>query len=72
MANDPTEILDLRTASGAAVNRAMARGVRAELIRNKLAGNTVVVWQDGKIVHIPPDALEIFPEPEPIPTEPKS
>jgi hypothetical protein len=51
--------LDLRTASGQEVNEAMAHGVFDALKRHKEAGRSVVVWEDGRIVHVPPDEIVI-------------
>lgn len=60
----PPENCDLRRASGTEANRAMARGVRAALLRNKLAGNSVVIWEDGQIVTVPADELVMPAEPD--------
>ena len=42
------------------ITKALARAVREALIRHKKAGNPVVVWQDGKIVWLKPEDIEIF------------
>ena len=51
--------IDLRTATGAEVSRAIARGVREALIEHKRAGVPAVVWEDGRIVLILPEQIEI-------------
>jgi hypothetical protein len=37
---------------------AARRAVRAALREHKLAGNPVAVWQDGKVVLVPPEKIE--------------
>jgi hypothetical protein len=41
------------------VERAVARAVRAALLRHKQAGNPVCEWRDGKVVWIAPEDIEI-------------
>jgi hypothetical protein len=45
------------------IEKALARGVREALIRHKQAGNPIAVWDDGKVVWIAPEDIEIPPEP---------
>jgi hypothetical protein len=54
--------LDLRTATGREINDAMARGVFDALRRHKEAGQPVVVWENGRIVHLSPEEIAV-PEP---------
>jgi hypothetical protein len=42
-----------------AMQRAMNRGVREALRRHKLLGESIVVWEDGEIVEVPPEEIEI-------------
>ena len=44
---------------GKPIDDALARGVAAALRRHKKLGNTIVVWRDGKIVHIPAEQIEV-------------
>jgi hypothetical protein len=44
---------------GKPIDDALARGVAAALRRHKQLGNPIVVWRDGKIVHIPADQIEV-------------
>lgn len=37
---------------------AAQRAVRAALLEHKRAGNPIAVWEDGKVVLIPPDKIE--------------
>lgn len=50
------------------VTRGLALGVRDALIRHKKLGESIAVWQDGKVVIIPPEEIVIPPlddEPDP-------
>ena len=40
------------------ITRAMVQGVREALLKHKQAGNSIVIWKDGKIVWLKPE--EIF------------
>ena len=42
---------------GDEVDIAMRRAVREALIEHKKLGHTIVVWQDGKIVKLPPEEI---------------
>ena len=42
---------------GKEVDEALKRGVREALLRHKKLGQSIVVWQDGKVVEIPPDQI---------------
>jgi hypothetical protein len=44
------------------VERALARAVRAALLRHKQAGNPVCEWRDGKVVWIAPEDIQIWDE----------
>ena len=41
------------------IMNAFNRGVRTALLEHKRAGVPIVVWRDGKIVHIPAEEIEI-------------
>lgn len=43
----------------AVMTAALAKGVRAALLRHKQAGNPIVVWRDGKVVWVPPEEIVI-------------
>ena len=45
------------------VEAAVQAAVRDALIAHKRAGNPIVVWENGQVVWIPPDQIEIFEEP---------
>jgi len=40
--------------------RQVGREVRRE---HKLLGPPIVIWRDGKVVHVPPEEIVIDPEP---------
>lgn len=50
---------------GTPIDKALRQGVRDALIRHKKLGNSIVVWRDGKIVHIPPDEIQLPDEEAP-------
>jgi len=39
------------------IDEGIRRAVRKALQRHKLAGQSVYVWRDGKVVEIPPQAI---------------
>ena len=38
---------------------AAQEAVRAALLEHKLAGNSIAVWRDGKVVLLPPEQIEV-------------
>jgi len=44
------------------VEAAVQAAVRDALAAHKRAGNSIVVWENGQVVWIPPDQIEIFEE----------
>jgi hypothetical protein len=49
---------------GTAIDAALRRAVQDALRRHKLLGNTVVVWQDGKVVRLQPQDIPIDDPPK--------
>jgi hypothetical protein len=47
----------------AGVEAAVQAAVRDALIQHKRAGNPIVVWEDGRVVWIPAEEIEIPEEP---------
>lgn len=37
---------------------AFRRGVRAAILRHKALGESIVIWRDGRIVHVPPEQID--------------
>ncbi|MBF0558514.1 MAG: hypothetical protein HQL08_07010 [Nitrospirae bacterium] len=46
-------------ANPATITEALAQGVRDALIKHKQAGNSIVVWRDGKAVWIKPEDITL-------------
>ena len=44
---------------GTEIDAALVRGVREALIRHKKLGESIVVWEDGKVVVLPPDKIPV-------------
>jgi hypothetical protein len=44
-------------ADHALITEAIARGVREAVLQHARAGRPVPIWQDGKVVWIPPDEI---------------
>jgi hypothetical protein len=42
---------------------ALRRGAQAALRQHKLLGYPIAVWEDGKVVWIPPEEIELDEEP---------
>jgi hypothetical protein len=49
---------------GTVVDKALRQAVREALLRHKREGNPIVVWEDGKVVWIPPEEITVEDEPE--------
>lgn len=60
--NSPVD-LDAVLADSHKVETALREAVRQALLRHKQAGNPVVIWRDGKVEIVPPEALQIRAEP---------
>jgi hypothetical protein len=44
---------------GATIDKALKQAVREAMIRHKKEGNSVIAWQDGKIVRIKPENIPV-------------
>jgi hypothetical protein len=44
---------------GTPIDEGLRRGVREALRRHKKLGHSIVVWRDGRIVHVPPEEIQI-------------
>jgi hypothetical protein len=49
---------------GKVLERAAQRAVREALRRHKLLGESIVVWENGRIVEIPPEEIVITEDDE--------
>ncbi len=41
------------------ITQALAQGVRDALLKHKRAGNSIVVWREGKAVWIKPEEISV-------------
>ena len=48
---------------GSEIDRAMRDAVCQALRRHKRLGESVVVWENGRVVELPPDEIEATPGP---------
>jgi hypothetical protein len=66
------EALDRLFADPGLVTEMAQRAVREALREHRLLGHSIVVWQDGKVVHLPPEQIpvDLTEEPAaPVPVE---
>lgn len=61
-ASDPS--LPARLRDRAAIDSALRDGTQAALLRHKVAGVPIVVWQDGKMVTIEADQITATTAPQ--------
>jgi hypothetical protein len=45
-----------------AIERILQAGIRKTLSVEKLLGNSISIWKDGKVVIVPPEEIVISPE----------
>ena len=43
----------------ALIGKVLSDGVRQAVLAHKLAGRSIVVWRDGKVVHVPAEEIEV-------------
>lgn len=46
-------------ADGREIDAALAQAVREAILEHKRAGNPIAVWQDGRVVWIPPEEIVV-------------
>jgi len=64
MANIPEEHPEVRSIEELfldheLVTAALTRGVNRALWRHKQLGESIVIWEDGKVVEIPPEEIDV-------------
>jgi hypothetical protein len=52
------------------IGKLLRLGVREALRMHKCLGNPIAVWRDGKVVIVPPEEIEIPPDPFAFPDQP--
>jgi hypothetical protein len=50
-------------ADGQVIEAALRKAVRQAVRRHKLLGNPICEWRDGRVVWIPPENIQIEPDP---------
>lgn len=67
MRDEPSEGVDLRTASTEEITAAMQKGVQAALRDHKQSGRAVVVWdwENDRVATVAPDQIEVTDETAP-------
>lgn len=56
--------LDLRREENQRMIEGIGKAVRQALLQHKEAGNPIAVWEDGKVVWIPAEEIEVEEESE--------
>ena len=51
--------IDALFEDGREIDAAIAKAVREAILEHKRAGNPIAVWQDGRVVWIPPDEITV-------------
>ncbi|MBK7878106.1 MAG: hypothetical protein IPJ77_20805 [Planctomycetes bacterium] len=57
--SEPRPDVDALLRDEAVVTAALAKGVRKALLEHKKLGHSIAVWQDGKVVVLPPEAIPV-------------
>jgi hypothetical protein len=68
MSEDGKGILGDWDATGEEIRQAMGDAINAALREHKRAGHSVVVWEDGRIVVVPPEEI-VVPDEEDVASE---
>jgi hypothetical protein len=63
MSEDGRGILGNPDATGEEIRQAMGNAINAVLREHKRAGHSVVVWEDGRTIVVPPEEI-VVPEEE--------
>lgn len=49
----------IKVVQGEPVTEVLRRAVRHALLEHKRAGNTVAAWEDGRVVLLPPEEIQV-------------
>jgi hypothetical protein len=63
MTSEPEVDIEAAFEQGTLIDEAMEEAIREVIARHRQAGQPLVVWQDGKILLVPPDAAGVTPPP---------
>lgn len=58
MATEPNKDIAAIFREGVLIDRALEAATREAIRQHKQAGQPMVVWRDGKVVHISPEEME--------------
>jgi hypothetical protein len=64
MIGKPKKTIQELFIEGTPIDEALRDAVREALLRHKKLGNSIVVWREGRIVHVPADEIEVSPAKE--------
>ena len=63
MADEDERDIEERMLDDALIDGALADAVRDALIQHKRAGNPIAVWEDGRVVWIPAEEIDVDASP---------
>ena len=58
MVQDREKTIDELFEEGTAIDEALRRAVREALVRHKKLGNPIAVWENSRVVWVPPEEIE--------------
>lgn len=59
MKKKPEKTIDEIFKEGLPIDNALKKAVQEALVRHKQAGNSIVVWRDGKIIWLKPEEIPV-------------
>jgi hypothetical protein len=59
MAESSEKTIDDLFEEGTPIDEALRKAVRDALLRHKKLGNPIAVWEDSRVVWIPPEEIEL-------------
>jgi hypothetical protein len=63
MSNHINPSLDMFGRPARETEKLLRLGVRKALMMHKCMGNSIAIWKNGKVVIVPPEEIEIPPDP---------
>jgi hypothetical protein len=61
MPDEPERDIEELMMDDALIDGALAEAVREAVLRHKRLGNPIAVWENGRVVWIPPEEIEVDP-----------
>lgn len=59
MPDEPERDIEELMMDDALIDGALAKAVREAVLRHKRLGNPIAVWENGRVVWIPPEEIEV-------------